>query len=355
MATSPTFPLTFKGMPAEDSGMDVYLTDDNSVAKYIHADGSETAIKQVKCTQNVLNPITQQIEVRTSDRNKYSVFISSSVGCYMKCPFCHLTLKNSRYQKLRAAEILENLKEALQDKAARSPEIREQYIKLSWMGMGDAINVPDLVKDVTLEFLEWVLANNLAKGLDGVDLSTVLPPVSPRWIPIFQALNTELGVFPKNPVYAMDNVAGTTGAYSHRNPFRLFYSIHSAIQAKRDVTVPNAMPLASAVEQLTEYAKDGEHTVILHHLFVDGLNDSEEELSALIGLINTHFKKNELRVLRYNFCAKSVLKESDSLLAQVRTLAEEIQFLKVQVSPGSEVSAACGQFVVKDFVRIRKS
>lgn len=56
---------------------EVFRTEDGVVSKYIHEDGSETAIKLAKSLQNILNPITNTIETRASDRNKYSVFISS--------------------------------------------------------------------------------------------------------------------------------------------------------------------------------------------------------------------------------------------------------------------------------------
>jgi adenine C2-methylase RlmN of 23S rRNA A2503 and tRNA A37 len=336
-ATAPTF--------------DVFRTEDETVSKYIHEDGSETAVKLVQSMQNVLNPLTRAIETRLSDRNKYSVFISSSVGCYMSCPFCHLTLKDSKYRPLSNQTVLANLKEALLDKLAFNPDLANRYVKLSWMGMGDAVNVPDMVHDTTLDLLDWILANGLAKGLDGVDLSTVLPPVKPAWIERFQALDRALGGYPKNPVYAMDNAAVTTGEYRHRTPFRMFYSIHSAVQALRDKTVPKALPLAEAVPQLKAYAQDGAHSLIFHHLLVAGLNDSEAELEALAEWMNTHFPDSELRILRYNLCAKSPYKESDTFLRQIRWLSDHVNFLKVQISPGNEVSAACGQFIVKDFIR----
>lgn len=330
---------------------DVFRTEDGTVSKYIHSDGSETAIKLVKSMQNVLNPLSREIETRTSDRNKYSVFISSSVGCYMKCPFCHLTLKDSKYRPLTALTVLANLKEALLDKLAFNPDLANRYVKLSWMGMGDAVNVPGMVHDTTLELLDWIMANGLAKGLDGVDLSTVLPPVKPDWIQRFQDLDTALGAYPKNPVYAMDNAAVATGEYGHRNPFRMFYSIHSALQSLRDKTVPKALPLADAVPQLQAYAQDGAHSLIFHHLLVDGLNDTQAELEALADWMNAYFPDSELRILRYNLCARSPYKESDSFLRQIRWLSDHVNFLKVQISPGNEVSAACGQFIVKDFIR----
>ncbi len=52
------------------NNFDVFRTDDGTVSKYIHEDGSETAIKLVKSLQNILNPITNTIETRASERNK---------------------------------------------------------------------------------------------------------------------------------------------------------------------------------------------------------------------------------------------------------------------------------------------
>lgn len=115
---------------------DIFRTEDNTVSKYIHDDGSETAIKMVKSVQNIFNPLTNEIESRESDRNKYSVFISSSVGCFMKCKFCHLTLKNSEFIKLEEDQIFNNLKEAIQDSIHHNPDLKSKFIKLSWMGMG---------------------------------------------------------------------------------------------------------------------------------------------------------------------------------------------------------------------------
>lgn len=333
---------------------EVYRTEDKTVSKYIHEDGSETAIKIIKSLQNIVNPITSTIETRSSERNKYSIFISSSVGCYMKCKFCHLTLKNAEYIKIEEDSVLNNLKEAIEDIIIFNPDIRNRYIKLSWMGMGDAFNKPQMVKNVTIRLLDWIFEKNYAKGLDGVDLSTVMPKVNnDNWMSIFQSLEEELQRYVVNPIYKMDNVQFTNGEYANRNRFRLFYSVESAIQEKRDNVIPNAMPIKKAVEKLKTYEQNGKYTVILHHLLVDELNDSEEELNKLINLVSTHFSKNELRILRYNFCAKSSYKESEKFINQIKKLSEKLNFIKVQISPGTEVSAACGQFIVKDFVRLK--
>lgn len=340
---------------------EVYRTEDKTVSKYIHEDGSETAIKIIKSVQSILNPLTKQIETHYSDRNKYSIFISSSVGCYMKCKFCHLTLKNSEYKKISSLQVLNNLKEAILDMVNFNPDIKNKYVKLSWMGMGDAINKPEMVYEVTIELLNWIFENNFAKGLDGVDLSTVMPKLkNDNWIELFHKLENDLHKYNINPIYNMDNIqftniAPNTGFYSHKNIFRLFYSVESAIQEKRENVVPNAMSLIEAANLLNKYSQENKYPVILHHLIVGDLNDSEEELIHLVDFVNNNFKNSELRILRYNFCAKSNYRESLKFTEQIRYLSDKINFLKVQVSPGNEVSAACGQFIVKDFIRIKKN
>ena len=337
------------------NNFDIYRTEDGSVSKYIHEDGSETAIKLVKSMQNILNPLTNEIESKFSNRNKYSIFISSSVGCYMKCKFCHLTLKNAEHIKLENEAVLNNLKEALKDMILFNPELKNKYIKLSWMGMGDAMNKPEMVSEVSLRFLDWVFENNFACGLDGVDLSTVMPKIKNKsWIKIYHNLEESLKKYSINPVYKMDNIEYTNNEYKNRNIFRLFYSVESAIQEKRENVIPNAMLIKDAVSIFKEYEDNGKYPLILHHLLVDGLNDSEEELDSLIELVKNNFADNELRILRYNYCIKSLYKESDKFINQIRKLSDNLNFIKVQVSPGTEVSAACGQFIVKDFIRLKK-
>ena len=341
--------------PNTDTRFSVHRTLDGSVSKYIHEDGSETAVKLVKSIQNVRNPLTGVLEEHHSERNKYSVFISSSVGCYMSCPFCHLTLKGAKYKPLKEQDILNNLKQAIAERYAFNPELKDRYIKLSWMGMGDAVNEPETVRRVSLSLLDWAFENGYAAGLDGVDLSTVLPPVKNTWVEEFQALEQALSVYPRNPIYEMDNVAFSNGKYAHRNLFRLFYSVHSAIQESRDKVVPRAMPLTRAADLLKQYSAEGRYAVILHHILVNGLNDSDFELAALIDFVNEHFEDNELRILRYNLSENSPFEESHRFSEQIKKLSEAVNFLKVQVSPGHEVSAACGQFIVKDFIRAQRT
>lgn len=326
--------------------MEAFYTQDGSVSKFIHEDGSETSVKVVKSCSSFKDE-DGRVLTEWVDRNKYSVFISSSLGCYMKCPFCHLTIKDSQYRKLRTAQVIANVKAAISAEIERKPEMAQRYVKLCWMGMGDAVNQPEMVHEATLELMHWIMANGFARGLDCVDLSTVLPPVGDGWLTEFPQLNAALSVFPMNPESFRVEQAeiATHTEYEQRTPFRLFWSIHSAIQATRDLMVPGAMPLSEALPRLESFARSGPN-VLLHQLFVEGLNDSADEVSALIELLQSRFPHQELRVLRYNFCDRSPYREWDNIDQAVARIAANHDRVKVQVSAGKEVAAACGQFLV---------
>lgn len=327
--------------------MESFITSDGAVAKFIHEDGSETAVKVVESCSNFKNPETGFIDTCWVDRNKYSVFISSSLGCYMRCPFCHLTIKDSEYRKLQTRQVIANVKEAILFEVERRPEIRSRYIKLCWMGMGDALNQPAMVREATLELLEWVLSNGHAIGLDCVDLSTVMPRVSAAWVDELARLNEELKGVPVNPLSFLKEQSEVSSQreYVSRSPFRLFYSLHSAVQATRDKMVPNGTPLSEAIPLLRDFASRGPN-VLLHQLFVENLNDTPQEVEALCELLEHNFPEQELRVLRYNYCDRSPYREWNNIDRAVLRISESHPNLKVQVSAGKEVAAACGQFLV---------
>lgn len=328
--------------------MESFITDDGTVAKFIHDDGSETAVKVVKSCSNFTNSETGIIDTEWVDRNKYSVFISASLGCYMACKFCHLTIKGSAYSKLQTDQVIANVKEAILHEVARKPEIKNRYVKLCWMGMGDAVNQPQMVFDATIELMNWIMDNELAQGLDCVDLSTVLPKVNDNWIPIFRNLDKSLEKFPINPdSFKMEQAeVSTQREYVGRSRFRLFYSLHSAVEATRQLMVPNAMALSDAIIRLKQFNSNGGPNLLLHTVFVEGLNDGADEVDMMINLLQRDFPLNELRILRYNFCDRSPYREIDHIDRAVSKIAEHHDFLKVQTSAGKEVAAACGQFLV---------
>lgn len=342
---------------SEGSCREILRNADGTVWKAVHFDDSETSVKKSLSLSQAINPLSGKIETFSSERSKYSVFASTSSGCFMKCPFCHLTSKKARFSKLSSEDVLENILSAVRVAVKDDESLRERFVKLSWMGMGDAGPEAKKVLDVSLRFLDAALSEKLCAGLDGVDISSVWPDISGDGVEPFAELNARLHGYPRNPASALpDNSAVRTfSEYEGRSPFRFFLSVLSALPSSRETLAPMSAPLSRSAALLSEAASAGGFNLIAHHVLLEGRNDSDEEIDALVELMNGPLSGRELRILRYNHCSRGEERESEKVLSLVRRLAAEIPLLKVQVSPGSEVSAACGQFLVRRFVSAKSS
>ena len=313
--------------------MEIFKTLNNKVTKYLHDDGSETAIKHSfdKSTQNggEFSKIT----------NKFNVFISNSVGCPVKCKFCYLTTKKIPYSYLSEYDIMNNVTEAVSHQVEMFPELKNQYMKVSWMGMGDSGLDFQKTTKTTLSIMNNVLSKGLCKGIDNVDISTTFPlNIDPlTFEKDILPFDLQLSKIPKNPLRSSEQY------------IRFFYSLHSSLNETRNKLIPYSKKIEEAVNELNDISYD-KVKVIIHHMFLDGINDTTEDINQLINLMTLKKMKNkQLRILRYNKSDEAVYTESSNFDSIVSKLKDTVEDLKVQVSPGEDVKAACGQFLLKKF------
>lgn len=318
--------------------MEVYRTEDGLVAKYVHDDGSETTIKQTSSCGNILNKATGKVEPVQVDRNKYSVFVSSSVGCPVGCKFCYLTVKKFPYVKLTCGQIAANVKEALNAEFVHNPGLRKKYMKLSFMGMGDALFLDPMEFRCMVKKLLASLIGDLghASGLDGVDISTVLPTIVKGWPLQLGLLNDDL-----HNRYKLNPASGG------RSIVRMFYSLHTPDLLRRSELIPvpwSAVRIVRELGHLPEVLRMFGVDFIVHHMFLEGQNDSDLSVRMLYNVMYNYFPDSELRILRYNECEGSQFKESKRFDELVKACADNLPNVKYQISAGSEIKAACGMF-----------
>lgn len=315
--------------------MEVYQTKDNKVTKYIHNDGSETAIK------HSFDSPTEKHGEFSKITNKFNVFISSSVGCRIKCSFCYLTLKKVPFFRLSKEDIAKNVIDAITHQVNLFPSLTKQYVKLSWMGMGDAcINFQKTV-DTTEMIIREILDKKLCKGIDNIDISTMMPRSFKEGSMKYyvEKLNDLLVDVSINPLRESEPKV------------RIFYSLHSSLDSVRNKMIPHSKNINDALNELKSIPND-KAKVIIHHMFLDSVNDFPDDIYNLIKLFtNPEMKHFQLRILRYNKCDHSINEESLLFVDIIKKLHEKIDNMKVQISPGSSVKAACGQFLLKQFER----
>jgi 23S rRNA (adenine2503-C2)-methyltransferase len=326
--------------------MELYRSKDGQVSKYVHDDGSETAIKTVSSCGNIVNKITGNVEPVEVDRNKFTVFMSSSVGCPVKCKFCYLTVKKFPYHKLNFMEIYSNVREALSQEMKDKPEIGDKYIKFSFMGMGDALLLPpEDVRELSLMLCDVATSRHIVNGktkaspvlgIDGIDISTCMPVGTKRgWQYHYGTLNDELRKFSKNP------------SSKGRSSLRLFYSLHGAYANVRRDLMPNTRYSWSYadIKDLLAFRDWYGVDIIFHHMLLAGINDNITNVKKLVDVVKS--AGIELRFLRYNECTSTPYRESSKFDEIVKYCSDRLPLVKYQTSAGSEIKAACGQFLCK--------
>ena len=302
---------------------EVYLTQDGQIAKYVHEDSSETSIK------------TWPKDYQTcggSGREKWNVFASCSVGCPIGCKFCFLTSKKFKYHKLSAEQIALNVISAIDEELIRRPELVHIPMNLSWMGMGDPWLDMKTIKEATQIILEY--ASRKVDQIEGVDLASTFPNIPGKQIgnlfylhEISQIVDSLYNLTPKPP---------------ERSKLRLFYSLHAVQYETRYSMISQPRYEFGFFAELSK-----KFNVIFHCMFLEGINDKNSDIQLLLKAME-QCKDSQLRILRFNKCSNSQYFESDKFMSIIAQLNKSLgDRLKIQASPGSEVSAACGMFLMK--------
>lgn len=317
--------------------MNTLYSQETQAFKFTHEDGSETSVKLSPSGSFDSNNLDRENPI-VEDKEKYSIIISCSKGCQMSCSFCHLTKLKMKFEPLTEKQIFDNIMSSIREVSKSRPDISSKYIKLCWMGMGEAILQPEVVRTVSILVLNTVLEEGLAIGVDGVDISTVMPKSISQWQSVFADLNFRLKDFNLNP----NNMVGD------RTPLRLFYSLHHYANEERKIIIPNTRAISDAMARITGFRDTTKINVVVHYMFMEGVNDSEEDVVGLVNWFNSNgdYYDTQFRVLRYN-SFNTVDAESCKMNLIVKYLEDymKVKQLKIQYSSGEDISSACGQFI----------
>lgn len=238
--------------------------------------------------------------------------VSSQVGCSLNCEFC-ATAKLKRMRNLDVAEIVDQV--ALINK--QSKEYFDRPLSnIVFMGMGEPMmnykNVVDSIRKITTD--------------EGFGMSPRRITVSTSGIPkmIKMLADEKLKV-------------------------KLALSLHSAIEYKRNEIMPFSenFPLTEIMESLQYWYKETNSKITFEYCVWKGINDSDEDIKALIKYCRQVPCK--VNLIQYNpigegkFDHRSIEAEE----CYVRELEKAGITVMVRKSRGGDIDAACGQLANK--------
>jgi adenine C2-methylase RlmN of 23S rRNA A2503 and tRNA A37 len=251
----------------------------------------------------------------------FVAYLSSQTGCNRGCTFCHLTVTGQT--SFVDSSHNDFMAQAIQIfKHYRNETKTAKYMHYSFMARGEP-----LANKILLESGDELLSKlgQVAKeeGLPAkFNISTIMPvTLKKSLIDVFHYVNPTL-----------------------------YYSLYSTNQAWRNKWMPAALPVDEAVSRLKEYQKFSKKILKIHHPFIAGENDSEEEVNAVCDVLEKHNLICEFNLVRYNPASseQGVESSEEIINRNVGIIQNRFNFnSKVQIIPrvGFDVKASCGMFV----------
>jgi 23S rRNA (adenine2503-C2)-methyltransferase len=245
--------------------------------------------------------------------NRYTVCVSSQVGCSLSCKFC-ATGQMKRSRNLDAAEIYDQVKLVNED----CQRIYGQPLtNIVYMGMGEPL----------LNYKEVLLSIDRITSPDGMGMS-------PRRITVSTA-----GIAKAIRRLADDRVR-----------FNLALSLHAADDEKRNQIMPinNQNDLETVVEAIKYFHNLCRGRISYEYIAFQGFNDQPADAQNLIRLCKQYpvgvniIEYNPIEGLSFTKSDKDTIDEFAKILTGAGVMTT------VRRSRGKDIDAACGQLANKD-------
>ncbi len=264
--------------------------------------------------ETVLLPMKREIkndEGRVTQEVKYTVCVSSQVGCKIGCAFC-LTAKGGFKRNLSAGEIVSQVLMLKNDNNIA----HNRRVNIVYMGMGEPLDNMDNV----------VKAIKIFNDLDGLVIGSRRQTISTSGLShqIEKLGKMNLGVLLAISLHAVDDELR-----EKLMPINKAYNIESVINAVKNFPI------------------DARKRVMFEYLVMKDLNDDLKSARKLVSLL--HGIKSKVNLIYFNPYPDSPFKRpSEKDMINFKNFLNDHGILcTIRQSKGLDISAACGQLKEK--------
>lgn len=247
-------------------------------------------------------------------QSKYTICLSTQVGCAMKCSFCFTGTQGLK-RHLKTEEIIGQF--IVADRWLRLNRPNDQQLKnIVYMGQGEPLHNFDAVKSANEIFLDQ---HGTSIGVQKITVSTAgyLPGLS-RWINEMPGVNIAL-------------------------------SLHSPFTEKRNELIPinQRYPLADVLNCLEQIPLKRKQYVIYEYLLIKNYNDTEIDAHATGELLKG--KQAIINLIPFNpFPGSQYLRPEMDQVLKFQKILESYQLpALIRGTKGDDILAACGQLNTK--------
>lgn len=242
--------------------------------------------------------------------NKYTICLSSQVGCAMKCSFCHTGIQGLA-RNLKTEEIIGQFTESQKWLSKHRPD-DDKILNIVFMGQGEPLHNFDAVKTACEIFLSQ---HGLSVADQKITISTAgyLPGLE-RWKNEMPDVNIAL-------------------------------SLHSPFKEKRDKLIPinKRYPLEEVLTYVQAIPKGKNRFVTYEYLLIQDFNDSDEDAHLTGKLLEG--KNAYVSLIPFNPFPGTDYKRPDlKKVEHFKTILDSYKIpTLIRATKGDEILAACGQ------------
>jgi 23S rRNA (adenine2503-C2)-methyltransferase len=246
--------------------------------------------------------------------NKYTICLSSQVGCGMNCSFC-FTGSQGLKRNLTTTEIIGQFIMAQKWLTENRPNY-DRILNIVFMGQGEPLHNFDAVKKSCEIFLSQF---GLSIACHKITISTA------GYLPGIERFKNE-----------MPNV-------------NIALSLHSPIEEKRNQLIPinKKYPLSKILEFIDKIPEGKNRFVTYEYLLIKDFNDTELDAHLTGELLRG--KKAYINLIPFNSIPNSKYERSvDASIARFKAILDQYKIpTLIRTTKGDEIMAACGQLNTK--------
>ena len=242
---------------------------------------------------------------------KYTICISSQVGCKIGCSFC-LTAKEGFKRNLSTGEILAQVLEIKKDNNIA----QNRRVNIVYMGMGEPLdNIQNVSKAVSI-----------FADLDGLAISPRRQTISTSGL---SSQIKKLGLMDLGVLLAI--------------------SLHAVDDKLREELMPinKAYNIESIINAVKEFPIDARKRVMFEYLMMKNVNDDIASAKKLVKLLDGIRSKVNLIYFNPHFGSTYQRPEEKDVKAFQQYLIDHGVLCTIRQSKGLDISAACGQLKEK--------
>ena len=249
----------------------------------------------------------ETVLLRHKDKRN-TLCISSQVGCPVKCAFC-ATGQDGFVRNLDVNEIINQVYTVERRLTKQGSNINN----VVFMGMGEPLlNLSNVLK--ALDILSNENGINISKRKITISTSGIVP-------------NIEKILLEKLPI-------------------ELAISLHSAINAKRDMIIPvnRSYPLEDLYAILQEYQRQTKRRISFEYIMINDFNVSDIDANALADFV--HEFDHVVNLIPYNPVAGTEFERpSEKKIEKFFTFLKDVRKVNVTLrrEKGTDIDGACGQ------------